>query len=234
MQSVFVTGADKGLGFCLADTFAREGFRVFAGHLDDGAALAKLATSREGRVAPVRQDVTDMASIRSSAETVAGLTDGLDILINCAGISPPEMRRRLEELDLTNGLIEQIMAVNAFGPLRVTQAFMPLLERGSLKKIVTITSEAASIGDNWRDFDYAYCMSKSACNMLGQILQRAVKPRGFKVLLVHPGWMRTDMGGPTAHITPETAAEGIFTQTMRTWSLDDPIYMDYNGGVMRW
>ncbi len=234
MHTVFITGADSGLGYSLTVQFAQSGFRVFAGHLGDGAALHVLATQRDGNIVPVRQDVSDVASIRESARTVAGLTDGLDILVSNAGVCFGKIHGKLEELNLENGLLEKTFAVNAFGPLRVTQAFQPLLERGQLKKIACVTSEAGSIGENWRDYGYPYCMSKAACNMFCQILQRALKPAGFKVLIFHPGWMRTDMGGAKAHIAPETAAEGIYNLTMREWSPDDPMYMDYTGRVFKW
>ena len=234
MRTMKVTGADKGLGYSLAERFAGAGFRVFAGHLGDGAALAKLGKAQAGRVTPIRQDVTDMTSIRASVQAVATHTDRLDLLINNAGICLPDVHNRLDEMNLENGSLEKTFAVNAFGPLRVTQAFMTLLERGDMKKIVTVTSEAGSIGANWRDYGYVYCMSKSACNMFCQILQRALKPQGFKVLIFHPGWMQTDMGGTNAHITPEVAAEGIYQLTMREWSLDDPMYMDYTGKLFPW
>jgi NAD(P)-dependent dehydrogenase (short-subunit alcohol dehydrogenase family) len=184
---------------------------------------------------PLPQNVTDKESILQSVAITAEHTEGsLDILINNAGISPPDKLIKLEELDLWSGWPERTIAVNALAPMRVTQAFLPLLALGSLKKIAMITSEAGSIGENWRNYGYSYGMSKAACNMFSQILQRALKPRGFKVLLFHPGWMRTDMGGAQAHIAAETAAEGIYKLTMRDWSLDDPMYMDYTGKLFRW
>jgi len=232
-QTVFVTGADKGLGFCLAGKFAREGYQVFGGHLGDGAALRGLGSATSGRVVPVPQNVTDVASVRRSAELVGAQTPGLDILINCAGVCL-DVHDHLAETNVSNGNLEMMMAVNAFGPLRVTQAFLPLIERGGHKVIANISSEAGSIGECWRDVGYGYCMSKAALNMQAQILQRELKPRGVKVLLFHPGWMRTDMGGPTAHITPETAADGIYALTVKPWGLDDPKYMDYTGRVFAW
>jgi NAD(P)-dependent dehydrogenase (short-subunit alcohol dehydrogenase family) len=129
---------------------------------------------------------------------------------------------------------QKTMDVNAFGPLRVIQQFLPLLKKGPRKLIINISSEAGSLADCCRSMEYAYCMSKSALNMASRILQNALAPAGFKVLAIHPGWMRTDMGGPEADIAPDEAADGIFELAMRQWQLDDNIYMDYQGTILPW
>jgi NAD(P)-dependent dehydrogenase (short-subunit alcohol dehydrogenase family) len=227
MSTVFITGADKGLGFCLADKFSREGHRVFAGHLGDAAKLRTL------QVTPIPQNVGDIKSVKASAATVGGLTDSLDILINCAGVNQ-DIEIPLPDLDLTNGALENQMNVNAFGPLRVIQSFLPIIERGAGKKIVNISSEAGSIAENWRNVGYSYCMSKAAFNMQSAILQKYLVPKKIKVLVIHPGWMRTDMGGANADITPETSADGIYKLTMLNWKLEDHNYMDYTGRLFRW
>ena len=127
-----------------------------------------------------------------------------------------------------------MMEVNAFGPLRVTQQLLPLLEKGRRKRILTITSEAGSIAGCCRDSWFGYSMSKAAANMECQILQRWLGPKGFKVLAVQPGWMKTDMGGPEADIPPETSAAGIFTLATRDWPPDAPVYVEYTGKPMAW
>jgi NAD(P)-dependent dehydrogenase (short-subunit alcohol dehydrogenase family) len=77
-------------------------------------------------------------------------------------------------------------------------------------------------------------MSKAALNMQSRILQNYLRPRGFKVLAVHPGWMRTNMGGPNASISPDESAEGIFQLALKEWTADDPIYVDYRGVPLPW
>lgn len=233
-QTVFVTGADKGLGFSLVAKFLREGFQVFAGRFADSANLQNLTDEFPKRLTIVPLDVTDTDSVRQAASIVSGQAAALDILINNAGVHLEDSKTPLEQLDLTDRHLQQTMEVNAFGPLRVTQQFLPLLQKGQRKLIVNVSSEAGSIADCQRQREYAYCMSKAALNMQSKILQNHLGPGGFKVLAIHPGWMQTDMGGSDADIHPDVAAEGIFELATRDWSPDDEIYLDYRGNPMRW
>lgn len=116
----------------------------------------------------------------------------------------------------------------------MVQQFLPLLEKGEHKLILNISSEAGSITDCWRESDFAYSMPKAALNMQSKILQNHLKPRSFKLLAVHPGWMRTDMGGADADIHAGEAAEGIFNLAVKKWNLDDGIYMDYKAQPINW
>jgi NAD(P)-dependent dehydrogenase (short-subunit alcohol dehydrogenase family) len=178
--------------------------------------------------------VTDAESIAASAAAVAARAGSLDILVNNAAICPHGTLRDIEELDFFDGHLESQMAVNAFGPLRVTQAFLPLLEKGRRKRLVNITSEAGSIADNGRTGWFGYCMSKAALNMQTNILQTALAPRGFKVLAIHPGWLKTDMGGPGAQVAAGDSARAVADLALRDWPADAPVYMDSDGNALRW
>jgi NAD(P)-dependent dehydrogenase (short-subunit alcohol dehydrogenase family) len=196
--------------------------------------LRKIAGQSAGKLSVAELDVTDLSSIQRAVQTVAEQAPALDILINNAAVYLEKPVKPLEELDFGDTHFQRTMDVNAFGPLRVIQQFLPLLEKGQRKLIVNISSEAGSVTDCCRAMEYAYCMSKSALNMASRILQNALKPGGFKVLAIHPGWMRTDMGGQDADIAPEEAANGIFNLAMKQWQLDDEIYMDYQGAILPW
>jgi NAD(P)-dependent dehydrogenase (short-subunit alcohol dehydrogenase family) len=233
-ESVFITGADKGLGLALARKFLDEGFLVFAGQYGPDGALGQLGEQFPVQLRILPQDVTDPTSVSASARRVAKISDSLDILINNAGVFFPQTKLPLPEVDLEDGHLESMIEVNAFGPLRVTKWFLPLLEKGRLKRIVNISSEAGSISDCGRESWFGYCMSKAALNMQCCLLQRHLKPKGFKVLAIHPGWLRTDMGGPDADLDPQVSAGAIFALATRNWSLDDPIYMDYTGRTLNW
>src|SRR5262249_57807923 len=124
--------------------------------------------------------------------------------------------------------------VNALGPLRVVQAFLPLLRAGRSPLLVNVSSEAGSIGPAGRDREFDYCMSKAALNMatrlLGNYLSGAVR-----VLALHPGWLRTDMGGPHAALDPDAVAETVSERLLG----DDPapsssLFIDHQGRPLPW
>ena len=233
-KGVLVTGADAGLGLSLVKRFLPGEFAVFAGVYRSDAELRGLVSKYGDALALIPLDVADMDSVSGAARQVAERTNGLDIIINNAGIHLKDSMQSFEQLDFDNQQFQQTMEVNAFGPLRVVQQFQPLLENGERKLIINISSEAGSIADCRRENQFAYCMSKAALNMQSKILQNYLKPRGFKVLAVHPGWMRTNMGGPNATLSPDESAEGIFQLALSEWKADDPIYVDYQGVPLPW
>ena len=233
-QRVLITGANTGLGLSLVKRFLREKFEVFAGVYRSDAELQELIRDDDATLALIPLDVGDTDSVGRAARRVAERTDALDIVINNAGIHLKNSQPSLEQLDFADQHLQQTMEVNTFGPLRVVQQFLSLLEKGEQKLIINISSEAGSIADCWRESQFAYCMSKAALNMQSKILQNYLKPRGFKVLAVHPGWMRTYMGGPDATISPDESAAGIFELAAREWSAEDPMYMDYRGLPLPW
>ena len=233
IKTVFITGADEGLGFSLAGRFLQEGAHVFAGQYHADSGLSSLAGSFPQKFTAIPLDVTQLDSVRQAASRVAELIPALDVLINNAGVML-ETRTPLPELDLAHLPLLATLDVNTFGPLRVVQQFLPLLEKGARKLIINVSSEAGSITNCWRESEFAYSMSKAALNMQSKILQNYLKPRGFKILAVHPGWMRTDMGGAGADIDADEAAEGIFHLAAKDWHPDDAIYMDYRGQPLPW
>ncbi len=233
MDTVLITGAGKGLGLSLARRFLEEGSRVFAGLRRPEGASPELGRLFPDAYFPVPLDVASLDSVRAAAGRVAALAGSLDILVNNAGILL-EARAPLLEIDLASYPLAETMDVNAFGPLRVAREFLPLLGKGARKLVVNISSEAGSIANCWRESEFAYSMSKAALNMLSRILQNHLGPAGFKVLAVHPGWMRTDMGGPGADIEADEAAQGVYRLALKEWGPGDPIYMDYLGRPLPW
>ena len=226
-----VTGANKGLGFSLVQAFLTAGARVFAGSRAAAPGLEALAEAHAGRLELLRLDVTNAGEVRAAAEAVRAKTPTLDVLVNNAAILPEAGRGPLEALNVELGLA--VFDTNALGPLRMTQAFLPLLRAGERKLIVNVSSEAGSIADCWRTEEHLYCMSKAALNMQSAILKNDLGRDGFEIQAVHPGWMRTEMGGPTAHIDPTEAAEGIVELTRRRREPNAAFYLDYRGEPMR-
>ena len=232
-KTVLISGANKGLGYSLSEHFLRAGYRVFAGARKSFSSLDVLAASYPGMLTCLKLDITCMEQVQEARQQVAELTPDLDILVNNAGIHLDSKQTPLEEIDLEDPGWSETINVNSFGPLRLTQQMLPLLEKGARKLIINISSEAGSITEAWRDREFFYCMSKAALNMQTRLLHNYLQPRGFCVLAVHPGWIRSDMGGPQADISPDEAAAGIFALAQREEPGAD-IYLDYQGRVFKW
>jgi NAD(P)-dependent dehydrogenase (short-subunit alcohol dehydrogenase family) len=229
-NSVLITGANRGLGASLTSRFASEGWLVFAGQ----RALASSRTPARdvsGRVTLLGLDVLDEASVAVAVKKVSERTRGLDVLINNAAVNPEPDGKALGELDFD--AIRFAYDVNALGPLRVTQAFVSLLERGERRLVVNVSSEAGSLQRSWRDKGFGYCMSKAALNMQTTMLNLALKPKGIDVLSLHPGWVRTDMGGANAALDPAESAEGIYRVVSRA-DADTPRFLQHDGQPFPW
>ncbi|NLY89710.1 MAG: SDR family oxidoreductase [Firmicutes bacterium] len=240
-ETVLITGAGRGIGLALTKEFLAAGYRVFAGIRKTSHLIEKEQGQYPTLLSPIPLDVTEMASVRAAAAKISAQTPALEILINNAGVYLGDKTQPLEELDLEDNHLQQTMEVNAFGPLRVVQQFLPLLTAGRKRIIINISSEAGSIGDCWRKQEYAYAMSKAALNMQTRILHNYLSPRGFKVKAIHPGWVRTDMGGKEADLDPATSAEGIFNVIQKTIAEEsvtkdggEGIFLDYQGKILRW
>jgi NAD(P)-dependent dehydrogenase (short-subunit alcohol dehydrogenase family) len=233
-KTVLITGADAGLGLALVERFLRGGFAVFAGVHRSMDALNALMDEYGDALTLLPLNVAAMDSVSSAVWQVSQRTNALEILINNAGVHLENSKLPLEQLDLSDQHLQQTMDVNVFGPLRVVQQFLSLMEKGEMKLVLNISSEAGSIADSRRENQFAYCMSKAALNMQSKILHNYLRPRGFSVVAVHPGWMRTNMGGPNATLDASESADGIFQLACREWKPEDPIYVDYRGEPLRW
>jgi NAD(P)-dependent dehydrogenase (short-subunit alcohol dehydrogenase family) len=241
LKSVLITGSSRGLGRCLVDKFLAEGWRVFAGqrHAPRQAPLPGALSPPElsppelsAALSVIDLDVEDVASVAAAARAVSESTHGLDVLINNAAVNPqPEYEAPIGRLDFA--AISRTYDVNAIGPLRVIQSFLPLLERGTRKLIVNVSSEAGSLQHSWRDRSYGYCMSKAALNMQTSILDRALKPRGFNAIAIHPGWMRTQMGGMNAELDPVDSARGMF-DVISGAGASTPRFVQHDGKPFPW
>ncbi len=227
-RHVLITGTDSGLGYAFVDAFLADGWLVFAGYIQTDSPVLKRASER---CVPVCLDVTDPASIEAAGKDVAVRADRLDMLINNAGIHTGA-RQRLEEVDFD--AIRQVLDVNAVGPLRVTQKFLPLLRNGSLKRIVNVSSEAGSIADCTRTAWFGYNMSKAALNMQTRILHNYLSPEGFSVHAVHPGGMRTKMGSPEMGFSAEESADSLFRLITGPDAAEMPRFFQYDGRALPW
>jgi NAD(P)-dependent dehydrogenase (short-subunit alcohol dehydrogenase family) len=190
-----VSGASRGIGAEIARELAEDhGFRVFAGARNPDA------VERRDGVEPIRLDVTDEDTIFAARERIEGDSGRLDSLVNNAGVYGDPVGAANYDLDGAHGVLE----VNTFGPWRLIEAFLPLLRRSDAPRIVNVSSGAGQLSD-MNGGRAAYRVSKTALNALTRTL--ASDERWVKVNTMCPGWVRTDMGGPTATRSVEEGAD---------------------------
>ena len=234
MKNSLITGASRGFGYCLTEAYLRKGYRVFAGVRGENTGRLPALKSEYGdQLIYVSMDMADSAQVKAAAEQVKQMTTSLDIIVCNAAIHATDSFEVLEEVNVDNCL--EVYNINSLGPLRVAKEFLPLLEQSEHGVLVNISSETGSIGDCWRHKEFDYCMSKTALNMESKLLQNYLGERGIKVLAVHPGWMRTDMGGPNATSSPEEAAEKLMKVIEQHGDVKDPvIFVDNDGNQMNY
>lgn len=233
MNNVLITGASRGLGFFLAKKYLEDGNRVFAGARDIQAPKLKdLAKEYPDRLIIVELNVADTESVSKAAITVKRHTGKVDILINNAAIHNETSFEKLENSDIDDCL--NVYDVNSLGPLRVIKAFLPLIRESLNAKIINISSESGSIGACQREKEFDYCMSKAALNMASKLLSNYLKRDQIVVLAVHPGWMRTDMGGSNADLDPYETACCLVKLFHGIKDIEQPVFIDNNGKNFEW
>lgn len=205
---VFVTGANRGIGLGYAREWLARGARVFATARRPGEAdeLNALAGEHPDRLAVLECDVTDPDSIESARDEVAGAVDGLEVVLDNAGISGE--RGPIETVDPAE--IRRVFNVNTLGPIRVTQAFLPLLKAGRApRRLVHMTSLMGSIDDNRSGGSYPYRISKAALNMASRSMAVDLAGDGIVSVVLHPGWVETRMGGSGARLSVDEAVRSL-------------------------
>jgi NAD(P)-dependent dehydrogenase (short-subunit alcohol dehydrogenase family) len=233
-----VTGADRGLGLALCAGLLERGWNVFAGqYLPDWPELAALAQRSGGLLNILPLDVASLESARRAAHAVRQAAPGIDLLINNAGVISPKTGQAIQD-GLDYAEMHRLIDVNAVGPLRVVECFLPLMADRALKRLCFVSSEAGSIGRCRRDAWYDYCMSKAALNMGVRILFNDLRRQGFTFRVYHPGWVRSYMNGAknlSADMEPEEAAAKALPIFLGERADEDRLVMvDYQGVEWPW
>lgn len=229
-QTWMITGANRGIGLAIATELLRRGDHVIAAVRDPRAkALVEFAARYPSQLTPLELDVTSDASVAAAKDALAGRA--IDVLLNNAGVYGP--RDRQSGLDLDFDAWREVFDVNVYAPLRVAQAFLPNVEAGKGRKIATISSRMGSIGANPGNA-LIYRSSKAAVNMAMVVFGNAVRAKDVAVLLFHPGWVQTDMGGGGADITPAESAAGLIRTIDASGMAETNSFRDYKGEKIAW
>ncbi|HEY8354791.1 MAG TPA: SDR family oxidoreductase [Methylophilaceae bacterium] len=200
--TVLITGANRGLGLEFVRQYAEDGWQVLAccRWPEEAQALRALAERHADLVEVHRLDVADFEEIDALALILQGRP--IDVLINNAGVYP---QGEFGSIDYEAWA--EAFHVNTMAPMKMIEAFVGHVEASRLKKIVTLSSKMGSIDDNTSGGSYIYRSTKTAVNMVMKSLSIDLRPRGIASAILHPGWVRTDMGGPNGLIdAPESVA----------------------------
>jgi NAD(P)-dependent dehydrogenase (short-subunit alcohol dehydrogenase family) len=233
-QTILITGANRGIGLALTVELLKGGHRVLAATRNPEKAheLSKLREQHESSLEVLKMDVNSEESIEAEVAHAGALTDGLDVLVNNAAVFPEEGDESIFEMKLDH--FREAFETNVLGVIRVTRAFVPLLEKGTNPRIVNISSGAGSVAAKNDHRCYAYAASKAALNMVTRAMAAEFRPRGICVVAMTPGWVKTEMGGPNAPLKPEESARAI-ARTITTLTMEKTsLFIERTGGEVKY
>ena len=223
MATVLITGANRGIGRALAHRFAARGDDVIGVCRDGSDALADTGARVEAGV-----DVTDAAAVEALAHRLGGTR--IDILVLNAGVLAHESLGGIDDAGFD--AMRHQFEVNALGPLRVAQALRGCIVDGG--KVGIVTSRMGSVADNRSGGYYGYRASKAAVNAIGKSLAVDLRPRGIAVVLLHPGFVATDMVGGRGDVSPEQAATQLAARLDALTLADSGSFWHADGSSLPW
>lgn len=232
MNTLLITGANRGIGLEFCKQYAAAGWRVLACCRDPGKAapLKQLAARYPELIKLHALEVTDHAQIEQLARTLSD--ESIDLLINNAGVYPAADKHGFGQTDYAEWMAS--FNINTMAPLKMVEAFVQQIARSKLKLIVTLTSQMGSIDDNGSGGSYMYRSSKAAANMVVKSLAVDLQEKGIIAVAFNPGWVKTDMGGPNAMIPVEQSVSDMRKVIAGLTLADTGKFIGNDGRVIPW
>ena len=226
--TILITGTNRGIGLEFTRQYAADGWNVIACCRDPQSAtvLQALANAHQN-IQIVALDVADFAQIEAVALQLKNYK--IDVLLNNAGVYPDSSLG-----DIDYDAWATAFKINTMAPLKMAEAFMPHVVASQLKKIATLSSKMGSIDDNSGGGSYIYRSSKTAVNMVMKSLTIDIKPYDVAVLILHPGWVQTDMGGPNGLINTQTSVAGLRKVITNLSLSNSGKFIAYDGKEIAW
>ena len=222
-KTILITGANRGIGLALAKQYQDDGWQVLATCREP----EKADGLKSLRLEPFALDVTDPKSCSQLAQELVG--QSIDVLFNNAGIFGPR-GLKLGELEPESWL--EVLKVNSVAPALVTQAFLEHVASSQDKLMVYTSSSMASIAAG-SSGEYIYRSSKAALNMFVARAAQELDSKGIRTVAMDPGWVRTDMGGSSAALSPEESARGM-KNVLDTLGHQSGVYLRHDGATLPW
>ena len=230
MATILVTGANRGLGIEFVEQYLNEGNDVIATYRNENSSMDLIEMGNErSNLKLLQLDVSSNKSLNSFAENLGD--SPIDIFINNAGVYGPR-NSSFGNVDEENWI--PAIKINAIAPILLTQLIIKNIRSGADKKLIYITSKMGSIDDNKGGGVYVYRSSKTALNAVVKSLSVDLENEGMTVALIHPGWVKTDMGGPNALIDKETSVRGM-TEVISNLDISSTgNFYNYDGSIIPW
>lgn len=231
MTTVLISGANRGLGLEFVRQYAADGATVIAACRKpaEATALNALAQASGGKVSVHALDVADAASVAAFKADVGDRP--IDILIASAGVYGGDRQQKLGDIDYDDWL--KVFNINSLGPMRLAEAFAANLKAGTDKKLIAITSAMGSTAESSGGV-FAYRSSKAALNNIWKGVSLALKDSGVICVVMHPGWVKTDMGGAGAQLEPKDSIAGMRKVIAGLTLSNTGGFLRWDGGEMPW
>ena len=230
MTSVLITGANRGLGFGFVKSFLAKNINVICTTRNISGSKELLECKKNY---PDNLEILELDLLEKKSENILSdlLSDKpIDIFINNAGVGNSNQRFGV----VSSKPWLDVLKVNLIAPLTLTQSIIENIKKGSEKKIYFLSSQLGSIGDNTSGGMYIYRSSKTALNQVVKSLSVDLKPMGITVISLHPGWVKTDMGGPNAPVQIDESIKGMMQVIDKTDIRDTGRFLNYDGKELPW
>lgn len=230
-MNVLITGASRGIGLEFVRYGIERGWRLFAccRHPQQADSLINTATLAKGQVSVHVADMDELATVQALAYELRN--EPIDLLINNAGTYGPQ-DMRFGRVDTDAWL--QAFSVNTIAPLKVVESFIENLHMGQSPTVACLSSKMGSMADNGSGGSYVYRSSKAALNAVIKSMAVDLGEQGIKVVALHPGWVRTEMGGPDAEITPRQSVTAMVSILEGLSAADSGRFIDIDGSDIPW
>ena len=231
MKKILVTGANRGLGLGLVKKFLKNNEKVICTtrNISKSKELILCKEKYNDNLEICELDLLDKDSPNVLSNFLGDET--IDLFINNAGVIG-HSAQHFKSVSLNHWL--EVLKVNLIAPLLITQSIIKNIEKSSERKIYFISSKVGSIEDNKSGGMYIYRSSKTALNQVVKSLSIDLKPLGISVISLHPGWVRTEMGGPNALISVEESVNGMVDVISNTSIINSGQFINYDGTRLPW